>query len=427
MSLDSSIVSISVKDPLVFRNLLRAGVDETFFTDEWQKAWKWLKKMKKDHGNIPSREVFKNRYPNLELHKVKDSDVGILLSDLKQRRKYLDFLQALDAGARCTSPDELDSAIAKLQGDINQMAFRSSSNSLVDLFSVEGQKRILADQDVRRRSEVMGIRTGLARFDRITGGLQPGRMITVIGRPGTGKSWLDLLFVASGVMHGAKIGLYPLEMTLEETALRLYSIFSMKMMGADKVLRNTDLMNGRVSKKKIVKFLNALEDKFSGQLYVADIGNMSDPYTVERIEAEQEIHGFDMFWIDYLTLMKAPGVGRNGGEDHTTVKALSNGIKQIAVRHNCVGGVSAQVSRTAINGNVLLPRLEHIAYGDSIGQDADHVVPIARKGSHLYYGMVKNRHGPEIPKTRIKAAFDEGLIEDAPDALQEPDDDEEAA
>ena len=124
--------------------------------------------------------------------------------------------------------------------------------------------------------------------------------------------------------------------------------------------------------------------------------------------------------------MKAPGVGREGQEDHTTVKALSNGCKQIAVRHNTVVGVSAQVSRQAISGNILLPRLEHIAYGDAIGQDSDHVVPIARKPgtSHLYYGMVKNRHGPEIPRTRIKYAFDEGLIEDESDAMQDDDEDE---
>lgn len=426
MSVDSSLVSASVKDPSVFRNLLRAGIDETYFTDEWQKAWKWLRKMKKEHGVVPSREVFQNRYPNLELHKVKKSDVGILLNEIRQRRKYMDFLLALDQGARCSSPEDLDAAISQLQGDINRMAFRGSNNGLVDLFSPEGRKRILKDQEVRRRKSVMGIPTGLKRFDMVTGGLQRGRLITIIGRPGTGKSWLDLLFVASGVTHGAKVGLYPLEMTLEETAMRLFSIFSMKMFGAGKVLRNSDLMNGRVSPKKIVKFLNALEDKFSGQLYVADIGSMQDPYTVERVEAEQEVHRFDMQWIDYLTLMKAPGVGREGQEDHTTVKALSNGCKQIAVRHNTVMGVSAQVSRSAISGNILLPRLEHIAYGDAIGQDSDHVVPIARKPgtAHLYYGMVKNRHGAEIPKTRIKSAFDEGLIEDEPDALQEDDEED---
>jgi replicative DNA helicase len=244
-------------------------------------------------------------------------------------------------------------------------------------------------------------------------------MAVVMGRPGLGKSWLNLLFVAKAVMYGAKVGLYPLEMNLEDTALRLYSIFSSEMLGAEKALRNTDLSQGRISKQKITRFLNALEDKFKGQLFVADIGSMSDPYTVERIEAEQELHDFDLQWIDYITLMKAPGVGKNGQEDHTTVKALSNGCKQIAMRQNTVVGVSAQVSRQAISGNALLPRLEHIAYGDSIGQDADHVVSINRRGGDLYYGLVKNRHGPEIGKTRVRFSVNEGVISDHPNQIEE--------
>jgi replicative DNA helicase len=247
-------------------------------------------------------------------------------------------------------------------------------------------------------------------------------MIVVMGRPGLGKSWLDLLFVASAVLHGAKVGLYPLEMTLEETALRLYTIFSCKMFGANKALRNLDLANGRVSKARVVKLMNILEDRYEGQLFVADIGSMSDPYTVDRVEAEQEVYKFDLQWIDYLTLMKAPGIGRDGGEDHMTVKALSNGCKQIAVRHNTVVGVSAQVSREAIRGRHFLPRLEHIGYGDAIGQDADHVIPINRRGEYLYYGMTKNRHGPEIGKTRVQFAVNEGAIQETED--QDDDDDD---
>jgi hypothetical protein len=64
---------------------------------------------------------------------------------------------------------------------------------------------------------------------------------------------------------------------------------------------------------------------------------------------------------------------------------------------------------------VFLPRLEHIAYGDAIGQDADQVFSLNRKGAYLHYAVVKNRHGPEIGNTRLKFFPNEGLIEEVPD------------
>jgi hypothetical protein len=221
------------------------------------------------------------------------------------------------------------------------------------------------------------------------------------------------MMVARAVMDGAKVILYPLEMTLTETAFRLYTLFTQQMFGADQVLKNYDLTTGKVSTRKLVRFLNALEDKFSGQLMVADMANLSDPYTNERIEAEVDMHKPDMFWVDYLTLLKPPGTSR-GVDDWGAVRQLSNGIKNTAMRRDCVGGCSAQVNRAAMHADVFLPRLEHISYGDSIGQDSDLVFSINRKGKHLFYALVKNRGGPEIGRTRIRFNVNEGILEEAP-------------
>lgn len=371
--------------------------------------------MKRKHGKVPSRSVVETRFPDLEFPRVRDRDLPILVHDLQQRKKFIDFLEMLEDASRGTAdPEDIDVALSKLQNGLNSLSMRNGASSIVDLFSEEAQSRMLKDLKRRRKQVMQGIPTGLKRFDSITGGLQKSRLVTVIGRPGLGKSWLDLLFVASATMYGAKVILYPLEMSLEDTAMRLYSIFSCRMFGANKAIKNLDLVHGRVSKAKVIRLMGLLQDKFDGQLLVADIGSMTDPYTMDRVEAEADLYKPDMCWIDYLTLMKAPGVGRDGSEDHTTVKALSNGGKQIAVRHKLVMGISAQVNRNAISGRNLLPRLENIAYGDSIGQDADHVLSINRKKDDpdLYYGLIKNRHGPETGKIRVKFFVNNGQIEE---------------
>jgi replicative DNA helicase len=256
------------------------------------------------------------------------------------------------------------------------------------------------------------------------GGMIKGRSYVVGGRTGLGKSWIDLLFVASAVIAGHKFILYPLEMTLTETAFRLYTIFSQKMFGQAQVLKNTDLTHGYVTKAQAVRVLHALEDKFAGQLYVADIGSMSDPYTVDRVDAEVQIYKPDGYWIDYITLMKAPEM-KKGGEDYSAIRYLSSGVKGINIRNNVVGGMSAQINREALKVRAFIPRLDHISYGDSIGHDADHVVMINRRGQYLYYAEVKNRHGPEIPTTRVSFFVDEGIIAETEDQSTEGDDDDE--
>ena len=424
MSTESSLISLVTTKPLVLNKLQQAGVTADHFSEHWDKAYKWIEKMKRQHGRVPSADMIENRY-DVELHVVPKRALPLLISQIKDQKKYRDFGDALDSAARAaTGPEALDEALAELQGSLNRLALNSDgAKGVVDLFSEEIAKRMRQDYKRRRRGEAKGIPTGLKRFDSIVGGLQKRRMVVVMGRPGLGKSWLDLLFITEAVLSGHKCILFPLEMTLEETAYRLFTMFSNRLYGEDKALRNLDLMMGRVTPRKVVKLLELLEDRFAGQLYVADIGSMNDPYTVERVEAEIQANGpFDMAWVDYITLMKGP-LNKDKNEDHTTIKALSNGLVGIGQRNDLVMGASAQVNREAIKGRSFLPRVENIAYGDAIGQDAAQVVSINRRGEHLFYAVVKNRFGPEIGRTRVRFFVDRGSIHET---AEQPEEDEDS-
>lgn len=426
MSLDESVISHVLRKPEALRDLRRAGVTEDYFVDDFQKVWRWLTKMSTKHGTVPSVDAAKVRFADLEIRKIRSRDLPILISELHDRKIWMEFLGAIDDASRqATSPAEAREVMSELQRQMNSLVLRTGETNIVDLFSEDGRKRMMKDFKARKRGQAQGIPTGFKRLDYVTGGLQRGRLTVVIGRPGLGKSWLDLVFTASAVMYGAKTLLFPLEMSLEDTAYRLYTIFSQKMYGPSKAMKNLDLSSGRVSSAKFRKYLLALQDRFDGKLLVSDIGSMSDPYTVDRISAEMEVHRPDFTWIDYLTLMKAPGVGRDGAEDHTTIKSLSNGVMHALVRHNSAGGFSAQVNRESLKVRSFLPRVEHIAYGDAIGQDAHHVISINRRNdtNYLYYAMVKNRHGPEIGKTKLKFFVNEGDIEESEE--QEEDEEDE--
>lgn len=406
-SIDEGLIAYIVKYQDL-NSIQKAGIDQAFFVDEFRSVYKFLYRMKRDHDQIPSEEVLLARFPDLRIGKIRRKDLPILIRSIRQRKKWSELLAHLnDAAAALEDYEHADGVIQKLQSQLNTLTLSSDTKShLVDLFSEKTRKMMEKEIERRRIGEVKGIPTGFKKLDEI-GGLQKQRMITIIGRTGKGKSWLDLFFVASAVISGHKVILYPLEMSLAETAFRLYTIFTQKCFGGKRVLKNMDLSTGKVTAKKVTKFLMALEDRYKGQLYVADVSSLADPYTNERIEAEVEIHKPDMFWVDYLTLLKPPS---GYGEDWREVRQLSNGIKTTAMRRNCIGGASAQVNRESLKVNAFLPRIEHISYGDSIGHDSDWVISINKRADYLYYGLTKNRLGPEIPRQRLRADVNIGLL-----------------
>lgn len=420
MTIDASLISYIVR----YNDLLgvqQHGISKDHFVDEWRTVWMFLTRMHREHDTVPTESTLRSRFPDMEdLPRVRRAELPMFIATVRQRKKYIGFLEALRDASGTSVPEDVDVAIATLQGELNQLSYVNHGKShLVDLFSPDISKRLSAEMKRRRTAQSQGMPTGLDRFDTICGGLHKQRMVTVIGRSGIGKSWIDLYFVTKAVMSGATVMLYPLEMNLFETATRLYTIFTQDMFGPTRALRNLDLTAGRISTAKVARFTSLLEDRFKGQLYVADVSSLADPYTNERIEAEVEIHKPDMFWVDYITLLKNLG----NEEGYAAVMKLSNGIKTTAMRRNVVGGASAQVNREALKTRTFLPRLEHIMYGDSIGQDSDQVFSLNRARSDLYYALVKNRHGPEIGKTRVQFDPDRGIIREYAEQDGDEDDD----
>jgi replicative DNA helicase len=420
-TLDETAIAYACTRKNGFNKLRRSGITEEHFVDDFSPVWRFLTKTKSQHDAVPSPDLVRQRFPDLDFPMVRNTDMPMVVNQIKQRHKYIQLLRLLnDTAIGANSWETVDEDIQSLQGSLNSIAFRSATGThLIDLFTPDAQRKVIAELHRRRSGRVTGMPTGLRRLDAVTGGLQRQKMSVVIGRTGGGKSWLNLFFVANAIKSGHTFILYPLEMTLYDTAFRLYTIFSHQMFGADKAISNLDLMHGKVTKAKIVRLMHLLEDRFAGRLLVADVGSLSDPYTIERIDAEVELHRPDGFWVDYITLMKAPG--GKGIDDWGAIRVLSQGIKGISMRRNTMGGCSAQVNREALRQKVFLPRLEHISYGDSIGQDSDLVVSINRPANdpHLYYALVKHRGGPEFGKTRVKWDVDSGDIGET--AHQDPD------
>lgn len=414
MSLDSQILTLAVDHPEHFVSLQRLGISSEDFEEPYAKMWNFVLRTKRTTGHIPSRDVVARRFGDAAwARRTRATDLPVLVHELRERRNYNRFLEIMHSATRtCTEPELLPDVLAQLQSDLNQIALKNGGTSLVDVTSNSYRKELFSEIRRRRSEEVHGVSTGFPTLDAVTGGLQAGRLISVIARAGSYKTWLDLFFVAEAIMQEKKVILYPLEMTTFETMMRLYTIFSHKMFGGRNTFKNLDLSQGRINRKRFVQFLSVIEDKFNSQLLVADITKLDGEYTIERIEAEVEMHQPHMWWVDYLTLLRIPGRSADSSE-WQGIKYLTRSLKGIASRTHTIGGTSAQVNREYIKSRAKLPRPEHISFGDSLAADADQVISLAKQNSNtILYGLPKNRHGPEIQQVVCKVDVNLGVIQE---------------
>ena len=77
-----------------------------------------------------------------------------------------------------------------------------------------------------RTTELLGLPTGIPRFDYVTRGLQGGQNITIAARSGDGKSSLGIQAGTENARHGTPVMIFSVEMTRDDILRRVFSAVS---------------------------------------------------------------------------------------------------------------------------------------------------------------------------------------------------------
>ena len=256
------------------------------------------------------------------------------------------------------------------------------------------------------RGQILGIPSGLSQLDALLGGFQPSDLIILAARPSVGKTSLALNIAQhAAVREGKKVGVFSLEMSKEQLALRLLS--------AESGINPRPLQTGFVDEtdwSKIAQVMNAMH---SAPLWIDDspgLTVMELRTKARRLEAEQR--GLDLIIVDYLQLMQASTPTRDGNRVQE-VSEISRGMKQLARELKVpVIGLS-QLSRGVEQRGTAEPRLSDLRESGSIEQDADVVVFLYRAEDQnpeaevelVKAKIAKHRNGPigEVPLQFRKA------------------------
>ena len=231
------------------------------------------------------------------------------------------------------------------------------------------------------------ILTGLADVDvLLKGGLRPGSLNLIAGRPGQGKSsWMQTVALAAAE-NGKRVGFFSLEMSREELAARLLSASC----GLDANL----ITEGILAESQWEAFITALEGMHSGRLFISDSASLTPATLRAQAWQMQSRHGLDLLVVDYLQLMR-PGMRMQNREQE--VAHCSRELKILAGELSIPVLAAAQLSRASETRVEKEPQLSDLRESGALENDADVVMFIWRpdmESSVSRLKIAKHRGGP---------------------------------
>ncbi len=229
---------------------------------------------------------------------------------------------------------------------------------------------------------VAPIPTGFTDLDNALGRLQRGDLFILAARPALGKSTLAMNVARNAAGQGAVVGVFSLEMSREQLALRLLSAEA----EVDSHLLRLGLL-GEAAMNRVMTGIGALSDL---AIYMDD----SPAQTVLEMRSKvRRLHtdrGVDLVIVDYLQLI----AGReNRGENRVQeLSEITRQLKAIARDLNVPVIAISQLSRAIEQRPDHHPQLSDLRESGSIEQDADVVAFIHREDKYLTPEQWEQRH-----------------------------------
>src|SRR6266705_71152 len=253
--------------------------------------------------------------------------------------------------------------------NISQRHARSDFSLLRDILSEYMNK---LDQLHERRGTIVGVPTGFADLDHLTGGLQKSDLIILAARPAVGKSSMALTMAHNtAVKHQRSVAIFSLEMSKEQLVQRLLSM--------DAGIDQQRLRTGWIEDEEWDRIIYAMGTLSEANIWIDDtpgISTMEMRSKARRLQAE---HNIDLIIVDYLQLMQSSVGGKRNENRVMEISEISRNLKGLARELDVPVMALAQLSRQVESRQSKVPQLSDLRESGSIEQDADIVMFIYRE------------------------------------------------
>ncbi len=219
--------------------------------------------------------------------------------------------------------------------------------------------------------KLRGLPTGFTDFDKLTGGLRPGDLMIIAGRPSMGKTTLAVNMAEYAAVHPgtrASVAIFSMEMPSEQVITRmLASVGGVPL---------NNLRSGRISDDDWVRITSATSQLSEAKIFVDEAPALNPTELRARARRVKREHGLNLVVIDYLQLMNVPGTQENRA---TEIAEISRGLKALAKELQVPVIALSQLNRAVEQREHKKPVMSDLRESGSLEQDADLILLIYRE------------------------------------------------
>lgn len=244
---------------------------------------------------------------------------------------------------------------------------------------------------MERGTGLSGIASGIDEWDRKTGGLGPGELHVVAGRPGMGKSVFAATVAVNIASQGYRVAVFSLEMRAEQIAKR--------MAAAAARINSGDIRNGKLTRAEFATLCEQVK-RHLWELPMAfdDTPSISPGVILSRCrQMRRDLGGLDLVVVDYLQRLEPDG-GRRNGTYAEEVNQIAKSLKTMAGVLGVPVLALAQPNRNCEKREDKRPILSDLADSSGIEKEASTVSMLYRPS---YY---ERRDDTNAPPDEYEAA-----------------------
>ncbi len=212
-------------------------------------------------------------------------------------------------------------------------------------------------------SDKSGLKLGFDKLDWHLGGLHPGDMVVVAGRPSMGKTAFALDGGLNMARAGKSVAIYSLEMTRMQLVQRM--LCSIARVDSHKMRQHNYTAQDVNELAKAAGIL----DKY--KLFIIDLAQLTPETLTASLTTIKQRFGLDCAILDYLQLMHSESRNETRQQEIT---AISRGLKAAAKSVNVPVIILSQLNREVEHRTNHKPLLSDLRESGSIEQDADVVI-----------------------------------------------------
>jgi len=260
------------------------------------------------------------------------------------------------------------------EGKVFEIAEQGLRGGMEGAVSIQTLMPALIDQIDEWHSnpdKLRGLPTGFDEFDRKTGGLRPGDLVIVAGRPSMGKTTFAVNMAEHAALKSgvkASVAIFSMEMPSEQLMTRMLASIGRVHLG--------HIRSGQISDEDWPRITGAAGQLSESRIFIDETPGLSPTELRARARRVSREHGLDLIVIDYLQLMQVPGNNENRA---TEIAEISRGLKALAKELRVPVIALSQLNRGVEQRTDKKPVMSDLRESGAIEQDADMILLIYRE------------------------------------------------